>query len=334
MLAQGILDPVPVGHAEFAPLGDQQEGVRAGERLVGVAGVGDSVLKLVLGLFGSDGVVGGYGGSERHQGFGNDQGGSLAHVVGLRLEAKSPHGKVLAAKVCTKMSLDLGDHDALLGVVDRLDGFEDAHGIALLLGGAGQGLDVLGEAASAVANARVNKLGADARIAADALAYLVHVGPHDFAEVGDVVHERNLGGQHGIGGVLGHFCRRNVHKQHRVPVEGKGFVEAAQYLLRPLRLHAADDAVWPHKVVDGCAFFEKLRVGGHVKGQSRTAGVQCRLESSTHLFGRSHRHRTLGNDYEVVIDAAADAFGYRQDVLQVGTAVLSRRSSHGDECGL
>ena len=220
-----------------------------------------------------------------------------------------------------------------MGVVDGLDGLEDAHGVALLLGGAGQGLDVFGEAASAVADAGVDEFGSDSRIAADPFADLVDVGPHDFAKVGDVVHERNLGRQHGVGGVLGHFGGRNIHEQHRVAVEREGLVEAGQYVLGALGFYAADDAVGLHEVVDGGAFFEELGVGRDVEVEVGTARVEGSPQGSAHLLSGTHGHRALGNDHEVVGHGAANAVGHRQHVLQVGTAVFARRRAHRDERG-
>ncbi len=48
------------------------------------------------------------------------------------------------------------------------------------------------------------------------LPHLLHVGAHLLAELGDLVHERDPGGQHGVGGVLGHLGRRDVHEENRI----------------------------------------------------------------------------------------------------------------------
>ncbi len=169
------------------------------------------------------------------------------------------------------MRFDLANEDHLLVVVDVFYRLKDAELVALLATGSDQGLHILGEAGAAVANAGVDEFGADAGVAADAFSDLIDIRPHDFAEVGNIVHEGNLGRQHGIGRILGHLGGGNIHEEHGVTVQRKGLVEAGQHVLSALRFDPTDDAIGLHKIVNGCPFLQKLWVGGHVKAELAAA---------------------------------------------------------------
>jgi hypothetical protein len=79
----------------------------------------------------------------------------------------------------------------LLELVHRFHGLEQLGHVASLLGGAHQGLHISGEA--------------NGRIGANADAYALDVGTEAFGQVGQLVHERDLGSQHGVGGDFGGF---------------------------------------------------------------------------------------------------------------------------------
>lgn len=81
--------------------------------------------------------------------------GRVAHVVGVGLEGQAPQGKGFAAQVAAVFGEDLIDQHLFLVVVDGFHGFEHAQGLAVLTGGACQGLHILGKAAAAVAGASV-----------------------------------------------------------------------------------------------------------------------------------------------------------------------------------
>jgi hypothetical protein len=80
----------------------------------------------------------------------------------------------------------------LLKLVHGFHGLQQFGHIAGLLSSAHKGLDVFGEAGAAVAAAGPDELEANARVGANANA-------HAFGQVGELVHERDLGGQHGVG---------------------------------------------------------------------------------------------------------------------------------------
>ena len=162
---------------------------------------------------------------------------------------------------------------------------------------------------------------------------MVHAGSHDIAEQGHIVHEADLGGQHGVGGVLGHFGRGNVHKKDGVAVEGKGFVEAGQGILGLRALATHHDAVRFNKILNGRAFFEKLGVGGHIKRDFGAPFLHGLLNGFVDLAAGTDRHGGFGHYHGVVLEIFADFGGHTQHILEVGTPVFARGGTHRNEDG-
>ena len=98
-------------------------------------------------------------------------------------------------------------------------------------------------------------MAADAAIRADADTDIFDIGADLFTDIGDLVHEGDLGGQHAVGGVFGHFGAANAHDDHFVAAAGKGGVKSFQQLSGADVVGADDDAVGLHEVADGIAFF-------------------------------------------------------------------------------
>ena len=93
----------------------------------------------------------------------------------------------------------------LLELVHRFHGLEQLGHVAGVLGGAHQGLHIFGEAGAAIAATRPDELEADARVRANANAHALDVSAEAFGQVGQLVHERDLGGQHGVDRDFGGF---------------------------------------------------------------------------------------------------------------------------------
>ena len=97
-----------------------------------------------------------------------------------------------------------------------------------------QRLHVLGKTRATVTGARVNEMVTDTRIGADALAHEFHVGTDPLGDIGDLIHETDLGCQHRVGGVLGQLGRTLVHHHHPVVTAVERRVQAAQHRHRAL----------------------------------------------------------------------------------------------------
>ena len=213
-------------------------------------------------------------------------------------------------------------------------GFHGIEQLGLHTGGFGrmdQGLHVLGEAGAAVPNAGIDELVADAAVRTDAVTHVAHVGAHTLADGGDLVDEGDLGGQHAVGGVFGHFSAADAHDDQFVTGTGKGRVQFAHGGGGLVRRGADDHAVRLHEVGDGVAFLQELGVGDHLEVEILAAGSQFFGDDGAHTVGSAHRHRRLVHHDEVVFHGTTDLAGHLLHVVQVAGTVFSGRGTHADE---
>ena len=172
---------------------------------------------------------------------------------------------------------------------------------------------------------------ADAWVRADTLAHALDVGAEPLGEVGDFAHEADLGGEHGVGGVLGQFRRTRVHEHQLVVVAVVGRVALAHQAANPVGIGADDDAGGACEVLERAAFLEKLRVGADVEVEG---GSACRLgagDAAGNQLDRADRHRRLVDHHLVAVDVGPDGSRDGEDVGKVGRAVLAGRRADGVE---
>jgi hypothetical protein len=334
-----------VGAAVGLPLGHDDQRVGAGQGFERPGGVADAlhVVRRVgqvegdhaAGLSRGNGVVGMDAGARAQQCLDQDAAGRVAHVVGVGLEGQAPKGEMAARQVLPVARQDLVDDDVLLLVVDGFHRFEHAQALAVLAGGAHQGLHVLGKAAAAIAGAGVKEAGADARVGADALAHEFNVGAHPVGQVGQLVHEADARGEHGVGGVFGEFGAAHVHDAGALVVAVEGQVELAHERQGALALgrgvHAEHDAVGAHEVVDGGALLEEFGVGDDGEGQVLATRGQLCGDGGAHLVGGADGYGGFVHHDLEAGHVAADVARGGQHVFQVGAAVFVRRGADGDE---
>ena len=206
-----FLDDIPAGHAELAPLGHQRKDIGTVSGIVHVLAVGDAVADATAALIHGNGVEDADGGTIFQEAVDDHQGRGLAHIVGLGLEREADDSDSLARETADGREHLIIDN-RLLALVDTLDSLDDFHMIAIVETGMEEGLGILGEAGTAIATASIEELSADTGIGAYALADTIDIGADTLAEVGNVVHERDAGGKHGIGGILGHLGRGDIHE--------------------------------------------------------------------------------------------------------------------------
>jgi hypothetical protein len=108
-------------------------------------------------------------------------GGRFADVVGAAFEGEAEDAETLAAQG-PQGAANFAQKALALVFVDAHDFIEQAEVVAAFAGDGAEGHDVLGEAGAAVADAGIQEARADAGIGADALADLIHVGAHGFAD--------------------------------------------------------------------------------------------------------------------------------------------------------
>jgi hypothetical protein len=155
---------------------------------------------------------------------------------------------------------------------------------------------------------------ADARIRADALAYMLDVGTHLFGDVGDLVHETDLGRQHRVGRVLGQLGGTHVHRHDAVVVAVERRVQALERRHRRRVVGTDDDAVRAHAVLDRSALLQEFGIGHHVEGDGLAARFEFGGDRRAHLVGGTDRHRGLVDDHRRLAQVLADGTGDRQHV--------------------
>src|SRR6202040_3937076 len=105
--------------------------------------------------------------------------------------SQTPNGHRPAAKLA-EVRLDFIEQDLFLAIVHAFHRGQDAGVIAHFFSRTLQGLDVLRETRTAVPHPRIDEGVADARVAAQANAHRLDVGPESFGQVRQFVHETDL----------------------------------------------------------------------------------------------------------------------------------------------
>ena len=113
------------------------------------------------------------------------------------------------------MSIIFLTNRSICAALILLDLLEQAEIIADLLGDLDEGAQVLGKAASAEAQRRIQEPPADAVVHAHAVGHFLHIGAGRLAQDGDGVDIGDLQRQKGIGRVLDQLRRVDVRDNDR-----------------------------------------------------------------------------------------------------------------------
>src|SRR5258708_15921723 len=198
---------------------------------------------------------------------------------------------------------------------------------------------------TAIADSGIQESRANAGVGADAVAYLIYIGPHGFADGSDRVDERNLHRQKCVGGVLDQFRAlgaghdegsgngsairlRDGIAAFVVAATGEGRVDLAQNLGGALGIAAHDDAVRKKKIGDGGAFAQEFWIRGDVE---RVLVGSIAQNNLAHPFAGVDRNRALLDDHFVFVDGAGNFAGDRLDVGKVSVAAIRGRCAYGNE---
>ena len=205
----------------------------------------------------------------------------MSSVFGLKA---SPSSAISLSTSLPEVLLELGDHAPLLQLVDLDHRVQQLEVVARVARELLQRGDVLREAGAAEADPGLQELRADAVVQAHPARDLDDVGAGLLAHVGDLVDERDLRRQEGVGGELDHLGALDVGAHER-RLERR--VELDDRVAGPVALVADDDAVGLEEVLDRRALLEELGAG-HVAGspcpaRRRRAGSSppCRPARST-----------------------------------------------------
>lgn len=147
---------------------------------------------------------------------------------------------------------------------------------------------------------------ADARIRTDTVTHVLHVRTDTLGNVGDLVHETDLGRQHRVGRVLGQLGRTHVHLHDAIAVAIERCIQTTHACNRS-RLGGTDhDAIRTHAVGNGVAFLQEFRIGDDVELMLHAACIQFFLDRHAYLVGGTDRHRGLVDDHRRAIDMTTD----------------------------
>ena len=153
------------------------------------------------------------------------------------------------------MRTQLLEDAVLLPIVHGLNRVQKRRRITRLGRRLAQRAHVLGKARAAVTGARVYKVIADARIRAHAQAHLLNVGAKMLGDVGNLVHETDLGREHRVGRVLGQLGGAHIHADHAIVIAIKRLVQRLQQLGWAWIVGADNDPIRLHEVADRRPFF-------------------------------------------------------------------------------
>ena len=227
-----------------------------------------------------------------------------------------------------EVPLHLAEEHFLLVRVHRLHRTQDLRLVSRVKGRADQGLHVLREAGAAVSGARVDEAVADAGIRADADPHLLDIGPDPLGDRGELVHEADLGREHGVRGVLGELGGAHIHDDQSVVIANEGLIERAHELGGARVVGADDDPVGFHEVGDRGALFEEFGIRYHVKLHRVATRSERALELGAHLVRRPHRYRGLRDHDAVALHVGRDSARHGEHVAQVRRAVLAGWRAH------
>src|ERR1700730_15930510 len=103
-------------------------------------------------------------------------------------------------------------------------------------------------------------------------------------------------------------------------------VDLSQLLLRGLFLHANHNTVWMQKILNGCAFPQEFRVGGHPELRAAVPAVVSEL--SLQLLARLRPNTALLHHQLWRLRFGGDQPRYVINRRQVGVASLQWRRAH------
>ncbi|ABA49950.1 hypothetical protein BURPS1710b_2989 [Burkholderia pseudomallei 1710b] len=337
---------------EFLPFGDDDERVRARERVVGridecetrerIGPVVQIEREHAPRLVERDGIVRAHRRAAREQRSDQASARRFAHVVGVRLEREPPDSERAARQIGAVALFDLVEQHVLLCVVHVLDRLENPERLTVFARGANERLHVLRKARAAVADARIQEVIADPRIGADPAAHRLDVGADAIREIRHLVHERDARREHRVRRVFRELRRAHVHVDRALVIAVERRVELLHLLAgdraRRVVVDADDDPVRPHEIVDGRALLQELGIRHDreaMLGAAREAARGKRLvDHRAHALRGADRHRRFVDDHLVARHVAADVARGLEHVLQVRRAVLVGRRADRDELNL
>ena len=216
------------------------------------------------------------------------------------------------------MTEQLVDHPPLLQLVHLDHRVEQLEVVAGVPGEHLERLDVLGKARAPVADAGPQERGADALVEAHAAGHLADVGADLLADIGDLVDERDLGCQEGVGGELDHLGASDIRADD---LAAERLVDRGHRVARGLvaRVGTDHNPIGVHEVGDRRALLEELG--------ARDVGEVA--EVAPDRLAGAGRHGALHHQHVVAV--GAQLLDDRAHSREIGVAGAGRRRVDADE---
>ncbi len=133
-----------------------------------------------------------------------------------------------------------------------------------------QRFDVFREARPPITQAGVQEIRADPGVVAHPAGDFFDIRAQRLADIGDLIDERDLGREEGIGSVFDHLCRAQIGDDDR---GAQGQMQLGNFFGSLCIQRAEDRAVRVHKIADRRAFPQKFRAGDHPEGDGLRLAV-------------------------------------------------------------
>ena len=249
----------------------------------------------------------------------------LADVVGVGFECQSHQPDASAVQLAADQFAQIVDGPAPHVPVDVDHCAQQSRVGAVHKRHVFECLDIFGKTAAAVAEARVEELGADAAVKAHPLGHLLDICPQLFADHGDLVDKTDLGGQEGVAGIFDHFGGAQVGHQDARPqrqVElghffGGGWGAATDH--HPIRVH---------KVVERRPLACEFRAADH--GEVDRRGLAA-ANDVRHPVPGADRNRALVDHDQGVAHGTRHRLSSHAHIAQVGFAIYAARGADTDK---
>jgi hypothetical protein len=246
-----------------------------------------------------------------------------AQVIGIRLERQPEQPDRAAVQLPEQVAQVVDDRDALAAVYLH-HRTQDLRVRAVAGRDVLERLDVLREAAAAVADPGVEEARPDPSVVAHALGDQLHVGADPVADLGDLVDEGDLGGQERVRGVLDHLGGAPVAGHDRA---AEPLVQPGDGLGRGQLGRADDDAVRREEVLERRALAQELGVGDDPDRPRAAVPVEPLLDA----VAGTGWHGALDRDDRALAQQRRQRLGGAPQEAQVGLTGRPLGRRHGQE---
>ena len=168
----------------------------------------------------------------------------------------------------------------------------------------------------------------DAVVEPDAAGDFLHIGADLFAQISNLVDERDLGREERVRGVFYQLRRATAGEKHGRLVDVERPVRFSHYGACAIVFAADDDTVWSFEVPDRSALAQKFWVGCDADVQVRALLTHDALN----FVAGPNRHRGFRDHNNVTGKFAGNLACGRENVAEVGMSIaLPRRRADRDQ---